>query len=83
MKNDWFEIWFEDKKEIISIMLKNMASDLDAGYDPLGKSIRQQRIDIENYQRKFDNEMILLRDMEPNRIQHWCYMDLKRRGAIS
>ena len=28
-RNDWFEIWFQDKKDMISIMSHNMAAKAD------------------------------------------------------
>lgn len=81
-KHNWFDIWFEDKKSILEIMRKNMASDLDAGYDPNGHSIRKQVVEIEEYQMKFDQQMDIFRTMEEPKIQHWCYYDLKKRGVI-
>ncbi len=81
-KTNWFEIWFEDKKSMISTMMKNMAADIDAGYDPMGYSIRKQIVDIEEYQMKFDREMQNFRTMDEGKIQHWCYYDMKRRGVI-
>ena len=44
-RNDWFELWFEDKQCMINIMICNMQADLDAGYDYFGNSIRKQRED--------------------------------------
>ncbi len=56
--NDWFGIWFEDKKSIINTMIKNMAADLDAGYNYFGTCIRKQQENIETYKAKFDEEMV-------------------------
>lgn len=81
-KMNWFEIWFEDKQSILDTMVHNMASDLDHGYDYFGKSIREQREDIDRYKTQFDEEMKGFRTMEESKIQHWCYYDLKRRGVI-
>lgn len=81
-KMNWFEIWYEDKQSILDTMVRNMASDLDHGYDYFGKSIREQREDIDRYKTQFDEEMKGFRTMDESKIQHWCYYDLKRRGAI-
>lgn len=81
-KINWVDIWFNDKSLIVSTMLGNMQADVEAGYDPDGYTIQKQRVDIETYRREFDREAKKLRDMEPMRAQHWCYCDLKRRGAI-
>lgn len=35
-RDDWFEIWFTDKKAMIETMVHNMAADLENGYDYFG-----------------------------------------------
>lgn len=81
-KGNWFNIWFEDKKWIISIMHKNMTDDIAAGYDPAGHAIRKQLVDIEEYTRKMNRELDMFKTMEDNAVDRWCYYDLKKRGAI-
>lgn len=83
MMNDWMKIWIEDKQSIIDTMIRNMKSDLEAGYDPYGKSITQQRKDIQTYTRKFSDDMEKLSEMDPNKVQHWCYIQLLKAGAIT
>lgn len=78
----WFDLWYEDKEGILNTMLKNMRADLDAGYDYFGKSITQQREDIDNYKKKFDEEVEMLKNKTPKETEHWCKLDLKKRGAI-
>ena len=82
-KTNWFHIWYEDKQGILNTMVRNMTSDLNHGYDYFGKNIRRQRKMIEEYKAQFDEEMKGFRTMEESKIQHWCYYDLKRRGAIA
>ena len=82
-KMDWFKIWHEDKESVIDTMVRNMASDLEHGYDYYGKSIREQREEIDRYKQEFDRQMKALGLMEESKVQWWCYMDLKRRGAIA
>ena len=82
-KMDWFAIWKGDKESIIDIMVKNMVSDLENGYDYYGKSIREQREMIDGYKQEFDLQMKALGLMDEKKVQWWCYMDLLRRGAIA
>lgn len=81
-RDDWFEIWFSDKESMIEVMVKNMASDLENGYDYFGKSIRQQREMIDTYKAKFDEEIEHLKTLDDRQINRWCFIDLKKRGAI-
>lgn len=82
-KGEWFNIWMEDKESMISIMIDNMISDIDAGYDPDGHSIRRQVVDIEEYQIEYDHQMNRFKYMEDNAVDRWCFYDLKKRGAIA
>lgn len=81
-RDDWFEIWFEDKKAMMATMVKNMASDLDAGYDYFGNSIRNQREMIERYQAQFDSERDTFKTMDEYTVNRWCFYDMKKRGVI-
>ena len=83
MKQDWVTIWIEDKKSMISTMLRNLASDLAVGYDPMGESARRQKNMIDEYEKTYYSEMDRLKEMGPSKANWWCYMDLKKRGAIS
>ena len=79
---NWFELWIEDKNCVLDCMRRNMKSDIEAGYDINGKSILYQRFMIKDYEDRFDYEMRNLREMDEKKANHWCYVDLKRRGAI-
>lgn len=81
-RNDWFEIWFQDKQDMINIMSHNMAADLAAGYDYFGQCIAKQRADIEAYKADFDNTVDMFKTMEEKQVNNWCFYDLKKRGAI-
>lgn len=82
-KQNWFNIWYEDKQAMVSTMMHNMTADIDAGYNPMGRSIQKQLRGIREYAEKFDEEMKGFRTMSEGQIQHWCYYDLVRRGAIT
>ena len=81
-KQNWFNIWYDDKQAMISTMMRNMNADLEAGYSPMGHSIQKQLVEIRQYAEQFDLEMQGFRTMDEAKIQHWCYYDLKRRGVI-
>ncbi len=83
MATKWFDMWYEDKQSMVSTMLKNMQSDIEAGYNPLGGCIRNQHMQIDRYMKEFDYQMEKLADKTEEQAERWCYMDLKRRGAIS
>lgn len=79
---EWFDMWFEDKKSIISIMYSNMASDLAAGYDYFGKSIQNQKQEIADYEAEFERQMDKFKSMSDDEVNRWCFYDMKKRGAI-
>ena len=83
LKIDWFELWFCDKQCMINCMIRNMQADLDAGYDYFGNSIVKQRQEIETYKAEFDAQMLKFVDMTDEKVQRWCYYDMKKRGVIS
>ena len=83
MKNNWFELWYQDKQCMLETMIRNMTADLEAGYNYFGSCIQRQKAEIEAYKAEFDAQMDEFRIMEESRIQHWCYYDLRKRGAIS
>lgn len=80
---DWFEIWKSDKESIVATMIHNVISDLDNGYGWHSRSIIEQRKKIDAYEREFNQQMIALGMMDERKANWWCYVDLKRRGAIS
>ena len=82
MKIDWFELWREDRECMLNTMVRNMTSDLENGYDYFGKSITEQREMIAEFKRNYDADMDKIGEMEPNRVQHWCYVRLLKLGAI-
>lgn len=82
-RNDWFDLWFEDKQGMIATMTRNMAADLAAGYDYFGNSIAEQRRGIERYKADFDRQMDEFKTMDEAAVNRWCFYDLKKRGAIA
>lgn len=83
IRNDWFELWFSDKQSMIDTMIRNMAADLEAGYNYFGKCITEQREMIDQYKTQFDAEMDAFKTMDDKQVNRWCYYDMKKRGVIS
>ena len=80
--NNWFDIWFDDKKSMIDTMARNMAADLAAGYNYYGNSIQKQIAVIDAYKNQFDREMDAFKTMDEKQVNRWCFYDMKKRGAI-
>lgn len=78
----WFEMWYKDKESIIACMIRNMQDDLNAGYDPRGKSITEQRQTLHEYEEHFKEQCDKLALMTEAQCNRWCYIDMKRRGVI-
>lgn len=79
---DWFEVWEEYIQGVIRSMYRNLSADLDNGYNPLGACIRQQKELIAEYEREYDDNLRKFREMNDEEIRHFCFYDLKLRGAI-
>lgn len=81
-RDDWFDLWFEDKQGMIGTMVRNMTADLEAGYNYFGNSIRRQVEQIEAYKAEFDHQMDEFKMMDEKAVNRWCFYDMKKRGAI-
>lgn len=81
-RDDWFELWYKDKKGILDVMVANMVADLNVGYDYFGQSIVNQRNDITDYKRKIDETLDKFKDMDDKAVNRWCFYDLLKRGVI-
>lgn len=81
-RNDWFELWQEDKECMLETMVKNMAADLDAGYNYFGNCIKNQKEIIDEYQKAYENRMYEFASMSDKEVNKWCFYDMKVRGVI-
>ena len=80
---DWFVLWCEDKESIINTMARNMAADLEVGYNYFGNSIQRQIKEINEYRAAYNAELDKIAGMEPSRVNHYCYIKLLQAGAIT
>ena len=84
---NYMDLWIEDKESIIACMIRNMQDDLNAGYDPMGKSIKDQRAELARYEEEYHMQCDKLADMIITRgnkaASDWCRLDLTLRGAIT
>ena len=82
MDNDYFKLWYEDKRTILETMNRNMYADIDVGYDPNGENIKGQLKAIDDYSIDINRHLLQFSSMNDKEVQRWCKYDLIRRGAI-
>ena len=82
-RNDWFDVWFANRESILNTMIRNMTSDLNAGYDYFGQSITKQKQEIAEYKVQTDKTLDMFKDMDEKAVNHWCFYELKKHGAIA
>lgn len=75
--------WAANKQSLLETMVRNMAADLECGYNYFGDSITRQRQQIAEYKAQFDSEVDGFKAMEERAVERWCYYDMKKRGAIA
>ena len=80
---EWFKLWYEDKQSILDTMVRNLTADLNAGYNWWGQSASRQRVEIDEYKARFDDEIEMLKLMDEKKAERWCRLDLIKRGAIA
>ena len=78
----WFDMWQDDRECMLSTMIRNMAADLNAGYDYFGRCIVNQRKEIENYKKETELAFDNFKAMTETQVNRWCFYDLKKRGVI-
>lgn len=83
MTDKWFEMWYDDKECVLKTMIKNLASDLNAGYNYFGKCVERQKRDIAEYKEEFDNQLMSFAQMDEKTRNRWCYYDMLKRGVIT
>lgn len=83
MEFKWFELWHEDRKCMLATMLRNYVADIEAGYNPIGATMKRQMAMIDAYGAETDATIEKFKCMEEKAIEKWCYLDLKKRGAIA
>ena len=81
-RNDWFDVWFEDRESILNTMVRNMTSDLNAGYNYFGQSITKQKQESAEYKAQTDKTLDMFKDMDEKAVNRWCFYELKKHGAI-
>ena len=80
---EYIAMWIEDYESLIETAVRNMQSDLDAGYNPNGRSIAWDRECIEELKNRRDAGIEKIVQFESDsKADRWCYLDMKRRGAI-
>ena len=81
-RDDWFDMWLGDRRNMADVMRHNMAADLAAGYDPAGISIMRQKVEIHDYEQATDRQLDAFKHMNEVEVNRWCFYDMKKRGVI-
>ena len=80
---EWFSLWSADKESILATMVRNLYSDIEAGYKPSGDSVGRQIADIADYRNNFNVQSLRLLNMPFAERNRWCFDDMKSRGVIA
>ena len=78
----WFECWYSDSKNILAIMYSNMNSDIKAGYDVMGNTIKKELQEIEEYRAYINNTLDKFVSMDEKQIEKYCYFECLKKGCI-
>lgn len=79
---DYVGIWEDDTRAVIAQAYENIASDLRAGRDPLGKSIMINQLAIESMRSEYATIKAHLLTMPAEDVNHYLYKYLVKKGAI-
>lgn len=82
-RSDWFSLWSADQESMLATMVRNLSSDLEAGYQATGTSVGGQIADIADYRSHLLARYNRLRNMTNEQRDRWCFEDMKRRGVIA
>ena len=82
MKNDWFAIWCADYEGLIETAIRNLCADLAVGYNPYGESVMRSRAVVDEFKTRYAEGLEKLKNFDEKQAGRWCYLDMKKRGAI-
>ena len=80
--NSWQDMLFSDKRTILATMARNMAADLDNGYDFFGTSIQRQIREMTVYANSIEALESEFNAMPEERRERYAFNLLKKSGAI-
>lgn len=81
-KGQWFDLWCDDMNSIYLTMVYNYQADIKAGYNYYGLSITNQREQMQEHDRRYNEGLKFLCSLPEDAREKWCFQDLRRRGAI-
>lgn len=82
-RDDWFDVWIEERCSMQETMLRNMHADIDAGWSFWGECVQKQMNDLDKLVEDYEKTMDMFKTMEDKDVNRWCFYDLKKRGAIA
>ena len=80
---NYFDLWIEYTGGLRAVMIRNLKSDIECGYDPQGAACRAQAAAIREHDNNISEALALFRTLPDAAINHYCRFDLLRRGAIA
>ena len=83
MKTKWLDLWLSARESILETMRSNFSAERECGYNPMGECVLRQRLAISDYAREIERRLELLADMDNDKAERCCYMDMRRRGDIA
>lgn len=81
-RDDWFNVWEEDRRAMLQVMYTNLASDIDAGYSLTGNAVIKQRNLIAETEKAIADAYEAFKSLTEKEVNRWCFYELKRKGAI-
>ena len=82
MDTDYIQMWIDDYKNLINVAYHNLISDLNAGYDPAGRAISEQRQIITLFENRYFAGLDKMATLDETAANRWARFDLIKRGAI-
>lgn len=79
---NYLEMWSDDKRAIIATMHRNLAADLENGYNPTGAAVTKQRAEIDAYIAEYNKQLDNFVFMSDEQTNKFCYYDMIKRGVI-
>ena len=79
---EWISMWNDDKRSVLATMMGNVKSDIEAGYEPWGYSVRQSMAEIAEFTAKWERQITELARLDTDAKGRKCFEWLKESGCI-
>lgn len=83
MPGFYFALWCEDKRSLQATRIRNIMSDIDAGYSPFGSVVKAALEEADRASQEYYDAFADFQKMTVAQVDEWCRSDMLRRGSIS